>query len=671
MRRPNTLGLVLLASATLFFLELHVGQALAPALGGGASVWLTTVLGFQMLLLAGYASASFALDLRRHHLFSAALLLAGAMVWDLGPRVAPSLGLGTVAAVIGLTTVLPLALRGGADVEGSTRGRWIAFSNFGALLGLFAYAVAEPSMGLSTAATSIRVVLVAVAAMLLLRARGREVDRPVYVPRVTAVLSAGVGVYWYMSEHARLEATLPPSVQLWALTLGLYLLSFALPFLRRATIAPVRWIALAVALTAAFLAETSTADVRIFAGLIALFVGSWSAHAALRDDFETERPWTHGAVDAALGGAIAGGLALVVSPMILVTDEQLVVAGLALVALEIARLRSRVLGRVAAAAVAVIATVFVLTQPLQDADTLETVRTWYGEFRVVEHNAGDPLHHHLTLKHQDTVHGAQYLADGFRDLPVTYYSIYSGAGLALNAIEDARGHDAALRFGMIGLGTGVLTTYADANDHVRYFEIDPRVADLSRGPDPTFHYLQMTEADVDVAIGDGRRLLARDGDAPRYDVLVLDAFSGGHVPTHLLTLEAFELYAARVRHDGWIAVHTSNAELDLRPVIYAAAEHIGARAVFVRNRARSSRDDVERDDHLVMLADWIVIGWDASPWDTLEARMRPHLARDEIVVQRASSVRFEDIDAWTDDRRSVWTVWQPRVGGRERLTGSR
>jgi hypothetical protein len=86
-------------------------------------------------------------------------------------------------------------------------------------------------------------------------------------------------------------------------------------------------------------------------------------------------------------------------------------------------------------------------------------------------------------------------------------------------------------------------------------------------------------------MGDARLALEREAElAPglRFDVLVLDAFSSDSVPVHLLTLEAFRAYAACLRDgESVIAVNISNRFLDLRPVVFGAAEALGLRAQLV------------------------------------------------------------------------------------------
>ena len=55
------------------------------------------------------------------------------------------------------------------------------------------------------------------------------------------------------------------------------------------------------------------------------------------------------------------------------------------------------------------------------------------------------------------------------------------------------------------------------------------------------------------------------------DLLVIDAFTGDSVPTHLLTREAFALYGRKLTADGVLALHVSNKYLDFVPVVEAVA----------------------------------------------------------------------------------------------------
>jgi hypothetical protein len=58
-------------------------------------------------------------------------------------------------------------------------------------------------------------------------------------------------------------------------------------------------------------------------------------------------------------------------------------------------------------------------------------------------------------------------------------------------------------------------------------------------------------------------------------LIVLDAFSSDAPPVHLLTREAFQLYAEKLASGGLIGVNITNRFLDLEPVVAALADENG------------------------------------------------------------------------------------------------
>ena len=55
------------------------------------------------------------------------------------------------------------------------------------------------------------------------------------------------------------------------------------------------------------------------------------------------------------------------------------------------------------------------------------------------------------------------------------------------------------------------------------------------------------------------------------DLLVIDAFTSDAIPTHLLTREAFGLYAHKLSPGGLLAINVSNRYSNLEPVIATVA----------------------------------------------------------------------------------------------------
>ena len=97
-----------------------------------------------------------------------------------------------------------------------------------------------------------------------------------------------------------------------------------------------------------------------------------------------------------------------------------------------------------------------------------------------------------------------------------------------------------------------------------------------------FRYLNDTEAQVDVILGDARLSLERES-SQAFDILVLDAFNSDAIPAHLLTKEAFEIYARHLKPDGVIAVHISNRHFNLQPLLRQLAQHLELESLYVEN----------------------------------------------------------------------------------------
>jgi hypothetical protein len=203
-------------------------------------------------------------------------------------------------------------------------------------------------------------------------------------------------------------------------------------------------------------------------------------------------------------------------------------------------------------------------------------RNFYGVLSVV---SVDP-ENYLALQYGSTVHGFQY-RDALRArLATGYYGPASGANIVIrNWPQHPR------RVGLVGMGVGTLAALAQSGDVFRVYEINPGVYKLSTGRQPYFTYLRDSRGRIEVVLGDARLSLEREaerGDFQKFDVLVLDAFSSDAIPMHLLTREAFQVYAKHLRGPASvIAVHISNQTLDLRPVLAGIGRDFGFHAVRV------------------------------------------------------------------------------------------
>jgi hypothetical protein len=190
-------------------------------------------------------------------------------------------------------------------------------------------------------------------------------------------------------------------------------------------------------------------------------------------------------------------------------------------------------------------------------------------FGVLEVRSGQGGSYH-SLSHGTTLHGAELIEPGKRPVPLTYYHPTGPAGDVVRAVQ-ARGH--SRRVAVVGLGTGAMACHSRPGERWTFLEIDPTVERIARDP-RLFTYLRDCPGSFEVVLGDARISLARAPDR-RYGLIVLDAFSSDAIPVHLLTREAVELYQARLEDGGVLAFHVSNRFIDLEPVLGDLAKATG------------------------------------------------------------------------------------------------
>lgn len=255
------------------------------------------------------------------------------------------------------------------------------------------------------------------------------------------------------------------------------------------------------------------------------------------------------------------------------------------------------------------------------------VRNFYGALRVADiFDEGIPVRQ---LSHGTINHGEQILDPLRARWPTTYYGPNSGVGLT---IKELQAHG-PIRYGVIGLGTGTLSTYARKGDYCRIYDINPLVMDLAR---TQFTFVPESPASVETVLGDARLSLERES-TQNFDVIAVDAFSSDSIPIHLLTREAFLVYWRHLKPDGVLAVHVSNRYLNLEPIVHMAAESMGKQTAFI-----SSEEDLSSD---VFTSDWVLV------------TSRPGFLENEpIKSARSEPATRPHIRMWTDDYSNLWQI---------------
>lgn len=285
---------------------------------------------------------------------------------------------------------------------------------------------------------------------------------------------------------------------------------------------------------------------------------------------------------------------------------------------------------------AVAASVSLVAMPVKDAlwqtPGSRHYRNHYGIYEIAERG------NRRYLTHGTTNHGIQDFGEAMRGEALSYYHREGPAGALLVSLEPR-----PRRFGMIGLGAGALAVYARPGDVLEVFELDPLNIRLAR---EAFTYLSDREAAgvvIEIRQGDGRRRL--QGMVGRFDVLILDAFSSGAIPMHLLTVEAVATYLESVKLDGFVLLHISNRALRLRPMVASLGRALGHEVYF-----KDSQESIEDED--LKSSDWALLGPSDEQMRAL-ARRTGWLSWDEC----GDSETLPLPRPWTDETSDLLAVW--------------
>lgn len=460
-----------------------------------------------------------------------------------------------------------------------------------------------------------------------------------------------------------LSSDVSPFPLMWAVLLGLFLLSYAIGFSRLGErLLPV-WFILGVAslvFAVAVLRDGGGGDVFVrnfAAGCLIILLGGNFLHAWLCRLRPTGSHLTRYYLCIALGGA-AGGFLGGVAPVLVFDTVAEYPLGLFLLvcslvaapfllwrdacvrAARFLNLHAPAWAPVLAAGAVLLfagAAIHVRTGS-RFAAVHERGRTFYGCWAVVRDlfvvqkgvvpGMKPPTFPATALVNGNTTHGVEAESEVWRGVPTAYYGETAG-GLAFSLHPKYTETNSPLRVAIVGMGAGTQAWYGRPGDSIRFYEIDAAVANAARRH---FTFLGKSKADIEIVVADARKALEREARAsePAYDMLVVDAYSGDSVPLHLLTEEAFSLYASRLKEDGILALHITNWHVDLLPVCKAAAAHLGLPALAIG----SPGDGLFR--------------WDAK-WVFLSRR--PLAAPDGVLVYDWGTVR--DIPLPTDDRGSI------------------
>ncbi len=615
---------ILLSAFLLFLVQPIIAKQILPWFGGSSAVWITCLVFFQVLLLAGYTYAHVItrrFSLRRQTRLHIALLLASLLFLPIIPSAAlkPTADadaalriLMLLAATIGLpyfllSTTGPLLQKWVAPhFPEKSVYRLFALSNFGSLIGLLAFPFAVEPFATSTTQSMVwsaaYALFVGVCSWSAWKVGRREAPQvatmdavpatrgePAAPPRARDYLLwlafSVLGSVMLLASTSHITQNIASVPFLWVLPLSLYLLTFVIAFEGRGGRGwyEQNWwlfitLLLIVAMAAGLSAARGVMDVGLAVPLytLGMFMAVLFCNGELAHRKPAPQYLTHFYLMVSLGGALGGLFVGLVAPRIFPAYLELPLALVLLAGLAIVvAWRNKWL--VGPAIVASLATLWYAGEYLQFMrdDVVFMQRNFYGTLRVREQGSGD--YQVRRLLHGVILHGEQFTIHADRLEPGTYYARTSGVGRAIAARQAA----GPVRIGVVGLGVGTLSAYGRSGDIVRFYELDPDVLALAKSH---FGFLSAAPAQLEFVIGDARLSMERElaaGTPQKFDVLAIDAFSSDSIPVHLITREAIRLYMQQLAPGGVLAIHISNRFLDLKPVLanIAAAEGLQVRLV--------------------------------------------------------------------------------------------
>ena len=616
--RKNNHLLIFLAGVLSFSIQLLETKRLLPLLGGSSSIWIGSLMFYQSALLVSYLVTYKISQLKSLKAFG--IMIGISLLGSIGSFFLP---LNTSYPLLSLIVkLLPsgfiylLLLQISPLIQFFSKEenpyRYYASSNLGAFVGLLCYPFVFENFNLTTQiylwwAVSTVIIAWAVFSLLIQKKESFSLSSPFLSWSKgggVVVLYAAAGTFFLGGYSSLLSEDISGFPLLWVIPLLLYLLAFAIIFGPDQIRKPFskilnyrkRILEYSIIVHLGNLFFVAGQFWALFFYVVTMFLIFLMIIEELYERSKTQHTSSF-YLYIALGGAI-GGIFNNILPFIWPLGQEMNLGLIALFSYYSYSLANRTrIQKIRDLIVAVFFLgVFGYFQKEKLEGNLTVQRNFFGILTVFQLPESLPDVNSETseyetnpikvFNHGKITHGTQSLIDP--SLPTTYYQKHTGLGMAMSQQQESK---SSIEIGGIGLGVGTISSYARNSDKVDYYEINNLVVDIAQ---KYFSFIKDSKAEHHFFVGDGRIELALQDKV--YDILVVDAFSGDSIPTHLLTKEAFKLYLDKISSDGVIALHISNNYLDLIPVVEGSLRSNNVKGFYV---------DLTDEDYA---STWVLIG---------------------------------------------------------------
>ena len=682
---------VFISAFLVFQIQPIISKIILPWFGGGASVWTTCMLFFQFFLLVGYLYAytlTKILAVKSQIVVHLAFLLLSlfllpnsiADIQNIQITGTPTwavlkvlfFGLGFPYLILSANTPL-LQQWFTSETNGAQPYRLYAISNVGSFLALSSYPVLiEPFMSLDWQIKLWAIIywlfVLLVGWIFFIVVKQNNNDRPIvpgqlinpkvgFFRLILWFMLSALGVILLVSTTNALTQNVPPVPFLWLAPLAIYLLTYVVAFSNLGIYVRNIWLPFFmllsfVALLIYFIGGQFDIITQLLIYLLILLFGCMICHGELNSLKPKLGNTTLFYLVLSAGGvfgsflvsfvakdlfdeflefplAIFSVLLLATASLWLKKQDQLVTAKSNMAGITLNNQFPKLALGSAVVALVWLLAFTKLNNQYQQYD-IAKARNFYGILSVKDITQGKVNERRLI--DGTTSHGSQSLPVSKSAVPMSYYRPGTGVQLVIEALSG----DNELQVGIIGLGVGALAAYGQPGDHYTFYELNPLVSDFATR---YFSYLDDTKAVVEVKLGDARVTLQKEldlGQKNAFDLLVIDAFSGDLIPTHLMTYEAFLLYQQHIKTQGVMALHISNRHLSLLPVILHHSSSLSMQVMLFETPGGGNEHD----------AQWVVLT------NNSQLTQSPKLISKQTVI---SKEQYQEV-LWTDDYSSLLPI---------------